>query len=270
MLTPSLSKGCGHTPVVLRVVILAMVLRGSDFAQTGPPSYSKCTLTNGLATGVFGGVDVSGSFTIGATPDVSTILVSGDPNSVYRLSYTFTGPLNGPGYTQISQITIPCITAGCPPGGILPPGMAGLHVVPQNTSASLNFEDSGEDFIGLGTLSCTTVTGTPPPLPPSEVKIIASGLAYSRVTQTFNGTITLTNMMSGSAISGPLQILFSGLTAPVTLVNATGYFSGAPYLTVPGVTSLAPGVSVTVPVQFKDPSNAIINATPAVYSGSFN
>jgi hypothetical protein len=103
---------------------------------------------------------------------------------------------------------------------------------------------------------------------PSQVATTASGLAYSRVSQTFNGTVTLKNI-SSSAITGPLQILFTGMPATVTLVNATGKLSGTPYLTVP-TASLAPGQSVTVGVQFKNPSNATINLTPAIYSGSFN
>ena len=96
----------------------------------------------------------------------------------------------------------------------------------------------------------------------------ASGLAYSRVSQTFNGSVILTNLSAG-AISGPLQILFTGLSPGVTLVNATGNFAGTPYLTVPALASLPPGQSVTVNVQFKNPSNALITFTPAIYSGSF-
>ena len=107
------------------------------------------------------------------------------------------------------------------------------------------------------------------PVSPSQVATTASGLAYSRVSQTFNGTVTLTNI-SSSAISGPLQIVFTGMPANVTLVNATSNLSGTPYLTVPAVASLAPGQSATVSVQFKNPSNATINFTPAIYSGSIN
>jgi hypothetical protein len=80
--------------------------------------------------------------------------------------------------------------------------------------------------------------------------------------------VTITNI-STSVISGPFPILFTGLTAGVTLANATGNFSGSPYLTVPAVTSLASGQSATVSVRFDDPSFATINFTPAVYSGSF-
>jgi hypothetical protein len=122
---------------------------------------------------------------------------------------------------------------------------------------------------GCGTVFEITGSGfvIPVLVPPSEIATTASGLAYSRVSQTFNGTITLTNI-SSSGISGPMQILFTGLTAGVTLVNATGDFSGSPYLTVPGLASLAPGQVATVGVQFKDPSFSTINFTPVIYSGS--
>jgi hypothetical protein len=81
--------------------------------------------------------------------------------------------------------------------------------------------------------------------------------------------VTLTNI-SDSAISGPLQILFTGMPVNVTLANATRDLWGTPYLTVPAAAGLAPGQSVTVAVQFKNPSNTTINFVPAIYSGSIN
>jgi hypothetical protein len=104
-------------------------------------------------------------------------------------------------------------------------------------------------------------------VPPSDVATTASGLAYSRVSQTFNGTVTLTNIGT-SPISGPFQILLTSLTGGVTLANGTGNLSGVPYVTVSAVTSLAAGQSVTVAVQFKNPSFGTINFTPQIYSGS--
>ena len=76
--------------------------------------------------------------------------------------------------------------------------------------------------------------------------------------------------MSGAAITGPFQVVFTSLTAGVTLSNATGTFAGNSYMTVPSITSLAPGQSATMSVQFKNPSNAIIKFTPVIYSGSLN
>lgn len=106
-------------------------------------------------------------------------------------------------------------------------------------------------------------------LPPSQVAIAKSGLLFSRVTQTFNGTVTVKNI-SGSTLTGPFQIVFSGLTGGVSLANPTGSHDGSAYLTVPGVTSLAPGQSATVTVKFSNPAKGAINFTPAIYTGSFN
>jgi probable HAF family extracellular repeat protein len=132
---------------------------------------------------------------------------------------------------------------------------------------------------GFGTTNGGTLGHSPvhafrldPPavLPPSQVATTASGLAYSRVTQTFNGTVTITNIGS-AAIAGPLQVLFSGLPTNVTLMNATGNFSSRlPYLAVPAPAGLAPGQSVSVTVQLRNPSNATINFSPVIYSGSIN
>ena len=123
--------------------------------------------------------------------------------------------------------------------------------------------------LGGGTVFEITGSGfvTPVVLPPSEVAATASGLAYSRVSHTFNGTVTITNVSSGT-ISGPFSILLTGLTTGVTLANATGNFSGSPYLTVPAVASLAPGQSAAVGVQFDNPTFGTINFTPVIYSGS--
>jgi hypothetical protein len=103
-------------------------------------------------------------------------------------------------------------------------------------------------------------------VPPTGISVVASGLAYSRVTQTFNGTMTLQNMGS-STLTGPLQLLFNGLPQSVTVVNAAGNFAGTPYLTI-GASALAPGQSVVVSVQIKNPGNVSIDFTPSVYSGS--
>ena len=110
-------------------------------------------------------------------------------------------------------------------------------------------------------------TDAPVLTPEITIAVNASGLAYSRVSKTYVGAVTLTNTGSAS-VSGPFQILFTGLTANVTLVNATGTLSGTPYITVSAPASLAPGQSVVVNVQFTDPSNATIHFTPVIQEGS--
>ncbi|WP_125486141.1 hypothetical protein [Edaphobacter aggregans] len=100
----------------------------------------------------------------------------------------------------------------------------------------------------------------------SSVKVTSTGFLYSRATRTYNGTITVTNV-SGSAISGPLQIGFGGLPGGVTLTNATTANDGIPFVTLPA--GLAPGQSTAFTVQFGDPSNLSITYSPIVYSGAF-
>jgi hypothetical protein len=105
-------------------------------------------------------------------------------------------------------------------------------------------------------------------VPSGEIVVTGSGLAYSRVTKTFNATVTIKNTGT-SAIGGPLQIAFQSLPSGVTVVGSPGTFKGNPYITV-NVTSLTPGQSTTANVQFSNPSNATISVSPAIYSGGFS
>lgn len=124
---------------------------------------------------------------------------------------------------------------------------------------------------GFSGVTITGINGVPfpPAVPAGQLSTTASGLAYSRVTQTFDGTVTVNNI-SSAAISGPIQIVLFGITDGVTLANETSDLSGTPYITVPDSTTLAPGQSVTVNVQFQNPSDATIDFTPVIYAGSLN
>jgi hypothetical protein len=102
----------------------------------------------------------------------------------------------------------------------------------------------------------------------SQVAVTASGLAYSRINQTFHGTVTITNTGS-TVIAGPLQIVLHSLTPGATLTNATGTYRKLPYVTVPGISSFAPGARVAVDVKFKS-SGAPITFSPAIFAGSLN
>jgi hypothetical protein len=125
---------------------------------------------------------------------------------------------------------------------------------------------------GVGNVTITSINGVPVPpiIPPAQVRTTASGLAYSRVTKTFNGTVTITNT-SGTTLTTPsaFQLVLNSLPAGVTLSNSMGTFNQCPYITIPALTSLVPGQSVTVAVQFSNPSDALIDFTPEFYAGSF-
>ena len=145
-------------------------------------------------------------------------------------------------------------------------GSGGITVI--SVSETTNYQyPKGLGVTGINGVSIS------PTMPTStlstEISATSSGLAYSRITQTFDATVTITNTSTGT-IAGPFQIVFDSLTAGVTLTNATSSFGGWPYVTVPGVGSLAPGRSASVVVQCSDPTNAVISANLVVYSGSFN
>ena len=102
----------------------------------------------------------------------------------------------------------------------------------------------------------------------SKVSILTTTFVYSSKTVTLNGTMTVTNQ-STQAIPGPLEVVLTNLPAGVTLFNLSGTTNGAPFITVPGVGSLAAGQSATVALEFKDGHSSPITFTTAVYSGSF-
>jgi hypothetical protein len=106
----------------------------------------------------------------------------------------------------------------------------------------------------------------PRPLNGLQVKITASGLTYSRVSQTFDGRITMTNI-GDEAINSPVHIRFELMPDNVTLANLTGDFLDDAYITVLNSGSLLPGQSVAAVMQFKNPSNKRIDFIPAGYSG---
>ena len=113
-----------------------------------------------------------------------------------------------------------------------------------------------------------------PELPSAEEVWIMIAVTSVRERRTKDGKpfreVSGRNHTGSIAINGPLQVLFMGMTAGVTLVNATGNLSGTPYLTIPALNGLGPGQSVTVSVQFSNPSNAKITVIPVVYTGSIN
>jgi hypothetical protein len=195
MLTLRSERSC-RTAIVIRVLIMIALLQGAASAQTSPPppSDQQCTLSNGVATGFFGGVTASGTYTSGANPS-SKITVS-EPAGPY--TYTFTGQADGPGWTQISQIVVFCVLSGCPPPpSIEPPGAAIFRLLDQGSGvAAISFEDTGELFTGFGTLSCVSVAPPPPSCP-------ANSSAFRR-----EGADASSN--SNSCKCGPFNVTRSG------------------------------------------------------------
>ena len=156
---------------------------------------------------------------------------------------------------------------------LLPPdsgsGTGGITITKFNDTTGYQFPKG----VGVAAINGVSVGGTTVStttlLEKGQAAVTATGLAYSRVTQTFDGSVTLTNT-SASTIVGPFQIVFDSLTSGVTLVNSGTTFGGWPYLSLTTAGNLAPGAGASVIVQFSDPSNLTTNFSPIPYAGSFN
>ena len=93
----------------------------------------------------------------------------------------------------------------------------------------------------------------------------SSGLLYSRSTQRFTGTLSVTNTGS-TAIQGPVHIQLSGLPSQITMVNQTGTYDGSPYISYPA--ALGPGETISVPVVFLNPLRVLPAYSVRVFSGN--
>ncbi len=124
-----------------------------------------------------------------------------------------------------------------------------------------------------------------------QVSVTGSGLLYSRITKLFTGTMTITN--NGPSLTGTIDLVLdgmvnlqgigtanaqyntakpvptsiiaqnTGLITTVTLANATGSNNGEPMIRVTS-NGLNSGDSITIPVQFSNPNNQLININPVV------
>ena len=95
---------------------------------------------------------------------------------------------------------------GYPSAGLIADSAGNLYGTTDSGGVGVSSTSSG-----YGVVFKLSGTGFVTPLanvPPSQVVTTASGLAYSRVTQTFNGTVTTRNT-SSTGINGPFQIVLT-------------------------------------------------------------
>jgi len=174
---------------------------------------------------------------------------------------TITGHVNADGTVTVWGITSTVSANG--DQGADPNKLVSINDVLANTDPTVA---AGEQFVTLRTAVAGEVlrgiSFTPNSLKPLPITVTSSGLLYNRRTQLFNGTLTVTNIRP-SAISGPFTVVLTGLTAGVTVVGSSTV-NGSPALAIPGTANLASGQSVSIAVQFQDPSFAVINFAPAV------
>ena len=150
--------------------------------------------------------------------------------------------------------------------------LSGNISVAVNSGDSFGFRVVTDDNQGEpGILTISGFSG-PAPAPTavnvsSQVSLSRTGFLFSPGAGLYFGTLTVTNTSSQSIV-GPIQIALANLPAGISLVNAN-VTGGIPFVTVPGIGSLAAGASAKVEVQFTNPANVLITFTPIVYSGSF-
>jgi hypothetical protein len=159
----------------------------------------------------------------------------------------------------------------------------GLPAIDNGASATVAIRAAGGQTSGnalqwsynAGVLANKTAILYTPPAPTSsavdvssQVKVVSSGLLYSAATKTYIATVTVTNT-SAQAIARPIELVFSGLTAGVTLVSPAGTTGNGRYLLLPGSGALAPGQSATVTASFQNPASARIAYRIVTYSGGF-
>jgi hypothetical protein len=100
-----------------------------------------------------------------------------------------------------------------------------------------------------------------------QVSVTQTGFAVNHATSLWTATLTVYNT-SATPIGGPIQVVLTNLSSNATMMNATGVFSGNPYILV-SVGTLAPGASASVPIQFTNTTKGSITFTPVAYSGIF-
>jgi len=132
----------------------------------------------------------------------------------------------------------------------------------------------------------------------SQVSATTTGYGYNRVSKLYTTNLTITNNGS-TALTGNIDVVLdgmlnlqgignptfqidtvtsdqpnpiptsiiaknTGLVTTVTLVNATGSNNGEPMIRAT-TNGLAAGASVTIPLQFSNPSSAQITFNPITY-----
>ncbi len=98
-----------------------------------------------------------------------------------------------------------------------------------------------------------------------------SGYVYNFATQRFSQTVKLTNI-SGAPITGPISLALDGLSANASLFNASGTTScsaplGSSYV-MNMVGGIAPGASVSLVLQFTNPTRGAITYATRVLTGA--
>jgi len=103
-----------------------------------------------------------------------------------------------------------------------------------------------------------------------QVQVNRSGFSYNFATQRFVQTVTLKNI-STATIASPISLVLDNLSSNATLYSPTGTTAcatpaGSPFIN--WLSSLSPGASASIVLQFIDPTKTGITYATRVLSGS--
>ncbi|HEX3685447.1 MAG TPA: hypothetical protein VHU83_23130, partial [Bryobacteraceae bacterium] len=227
-------------------------------------SYSTATGTNAVTNSA----SVSGGGTSGTQTAHDPTTINVGPGYVLSTSVNPSGagtvtqnPTNSSGMTAGHYVpgTVVTLTANpvAPYGFSSWSGSADLSSTSSNPT-TITMNSATESVTANFVVEYTNVT--------SSVSMSSTGFTYNKVKKQGTETVTIKNA-TGATISGPIQLVLSGLASGVTAVNNTGTFNGNPYWTATAG-SLAPGASAQVSVTLAYASGSNTSATSTVYSGN--
>lgn len=140
------------------------------------------------------------------------------------------------------------------------------------TLASVTLTDTGNEVFSRAILAALTVS-TCGSLPTEYLAFAPHNIVFHQSTGDYSQIAGLTNQGT-SAIQGPIYLVVEDLPAGVAILNksdATTCYAplGSPYIEVVRKgTSIAPGTTAFVKLQFSDPAGTPIAYTPLTVSGS--
>jgi hypothetical protein len=232
----------------------------ADAATSPNAGIQKWILSNGTWTRVYvlqNGLKLGQQYSVPNYPTALNPATDGLRN--------ITGRVNTDGTVTLWAVTSTISASG--DQGADPNKLVSITDVLANTSptlaASETFSDIRDAQYGEVLRGVCFTPGTTAPASPASLPITTGGLVYNRKTASYSQTITVLNNTS-TAVNAPLSVVFSGLSAGVTLSNKTATVASGPALSVLPSGSLAPGQSVTVTAVFSDPTLAAVNYTTSL------
>src|SRR5262249_28791309 len=108
----------------------------------------------------------------------------------------------------------------------------------------------------------------------SQFTVALTGFRFRSTTGRFLQSATITKN-SGAPLGGPFAIAFDGLSSNASLFNPAGTTNcavplGSPFLILNPGTTWTNGQSVTVNMEFVNPTNGPITYSPRILAGSSN